>query len=232
MPKDYLPASDGRLLSWSANLSHLVGLSPGEYGISSVVAAELAAKQASFAEARARAFDPETRGLSTVFRKNTLRKELVAMMREVVRAIQGVIGLSDQKKLHLGITVRKTGRSVTSVPDAPPSVQLLRVDGRRVNVRIDDAATTRRARPASARGAAIFSYAGSSPPAALRDWTFEHNTIDRNATVTFPTHLPPGTKVWITVRWLSANLQPGPSCTPLETNLGCGHVLPASRLAA
>lgn len=232
MPKDYIPASDGRLVSWSATLAERVGLSPDEYGVSSLVAAELAAKQAVFAAAYAIAVAPETRGGSTVFRKNTARTELIAIARDVVRAAQGVIGLGDQKKYALGITVRKAHRSPTPAIETMPGVRLRSIDGRIMSLQIRDSVSGRRARPAFACGAAIFSHAGPNPSPDIGNWKFEQNTIHPNVTIVFPSALPPGTTVWIAVRWLNANLQPGPACVPLQATIGYGTVLPTLSLAA
>lgn len=90
----------------------------------------------------------------------------------------------------------------------------------RITVRIHNADTTKRGKPAGCAGASVYSWTGETPPADINDWRFEGNTTRVKFTVDFVGNVTPFAKVWLTTAWFSPRQQVGPACTPVSTNLG------------
>src|SRR4051794_2282711 len=114
---DFIPSSDADLLAFGANFSTLITANPTSYGLSAPIATTLAAKQAAYAAALEAATNPSTRGGSTILAKDEARSDLVAYCREVARAVQGTMTVTNQQRYDLGLTVREA--EPTPIP--PPA---------------------------------------------------------------------------------------------------------------
>ncbi|MEM1098655.1 MAG: hypothetical protein AAGH92_07695 [Planctomycetota bacterium] len=76
-------------------------------------------------------------------------------------------------------------------------------------------------------------YVGTTPPAAVKDWTFQGISHQYKNTLTFPADVPAGSQVFLTACWINGKGQPGDACYPFGFNLPGGGVSGESlRLAA
>ena len=123
MRRDNVPAKDNLLASFATNISTRLTATPTAFGCTSGMATQLSGLLATFVTKLAAAQNPETKGRSTIFAKNTAKTALVAYLRLVIRQIQGTGTVSDQQRLDLGINVRKT----PSPPGNPGTANRLKV---------------------------------------------------------------------------------------------------------
>ena len=127
-------------------------------------------------------------------------------------------GLSKGQLLSLGMTVPKIP-TPGHVPTEHATVNVLAVTGTDVLVKITETGTTRRARPASTNGAAVYTFIGEDAPIDVKKWEFARNvTKPAQAWVQFPPTTPPGSKVWIIAAWYNQHGQ-GPLSVPATTFL-------------
>jgi hypothetical protein len=228
MTSDYLPSADADLLAWSANFSAKITATPTAYGLTAALATALAAKQTAYDTALAAATNPQTRGGSTVLAKDQARAELVQYCRQLARAIQGTLAVTDQQRYDLGLTVRGVVPTPIPAPASAPAIMLASVIGRTVSLRlIDPANPTRRGKPDYVDGAAVFSFVGAEAPTDLTDWKFEGNTTRTLMDVVFPTTVAPGTKVWLAAYWFNPRAQRGPACAPVACYVQYGGAMAA-----
>jgi hypothetical protein len=122
MPTDYIPFSDAGCMAWLDNNSAMISASPATYGIQTTDAADYATLVAAFDAALAAATAGSTRGPSTVNAKNVARVNAVTRARQLAAIIQNNPGVTQQQKIDLGYTVRKTTK--TPIP-APATVPIL-----------------------------------------------------------------------------------------------------------
>src|SRR3954471_21610221 len=108
MTTDFIPRSDQDLEAWATNFSSLITAGPTAYGLTAAIATTLAGKVAVYSAALAAATNPATRGGATVLAKRTARGDLVAYCRQLARAIQGNLTVTDAQRYALGLTVRDT----------------------------------------------------------------------------------------------------------------------------
>jgi hypothetical protein len=223
MRVDYIPRNDAGLLAWSGQLSTKVSATPTAFGLSAPLATSLATKQAAYATALAASTNPATRGKSTIFAKDTARRDLVAFVRVVARQIQGTSTVTDQQRVDLGLPVRKVVPTPVPPPAISPGIRVRSVNGRVVRLQVFDPANpTRRARPAGVRGATVLSYVGAVPPENPADWRFEGSISKNLFDVAFPVSVAPGAKVFFTAFYFNPRSESGPACEAVSTHLQFG----------
>jgi hypothetical protein len=223
MPRDFFPRREADVLNFSRNFKERIALDPLQYGLSPEQSDQYGAQQEAFAALFALANANTTRTPSIIIAKSTALAELEAETRKLSRIVRACPSVTSQMRLDLGLSVSDGGKGTpTQAPDAPPRLRVLSVLGRTVEVRLLDADTTRRGKPAHVLGAALFVADGDQPPANLTDWTFKGNTTRTTAKLNFDPSLPPGTKVWLTAYWFSPRAANGPACQPVYTHLQYG----------
>lgn len=221
MPKDYIPATDNGLQMWTANLARQCVADPQAYGLTQPIAEAYSALQADFAVKLFAATRAETRGLATVAQKNDVRKRLVAETRTLVRCLQGSLVMTDEKRRTLDLPIRKT--TSTPVPASPPLLRIVNVVQRTVTLQLRDADASGRARPKCARGAAIFTFVGRTPPLDPRLWTHHAQTVETTTAITFPMSVESFSDVWISAAWVNTTAKLGPGCQAVPATLGGGY---------
>ncbi len=223
--KDYLPASDAGLLSWSANFSSKIATGFASFGLTSANATAYAAKQVAFASALTASTDPLTRGPNTVLLKNQCKAALVQISRQMAMQVTGTMTVTNAQRQSLNLTVRAQPQPIPP-PGVAPALDIVSITGRTVRVRLHDADDASRRRPAGVTGCSVFSYVGATPPADTDPWKFEGSTTSVNFDVQFPMSVAPGTQVWVTAFWTNSKRQGGPACTPIGCNVGGGGAAP------
>lgn len=218
--RDYLPRTDGGLLSFSSNFSTKLSAEPEAFGQTIAVATLLATKQSLFATRLTAAVDPTTRGSHTRLLKNEARLDLVAYLRQVAQAITRTLTVTDAQRDALGLPIVDREPSPRHAPALAPLIEVMSVIGTLVKLRLRDAqAPDSRAKPPSAEGATVFSYCGETPPPANDPgWRWEGQTSRTITEVQFPATVP-SQKVWVTAVWYTERGRISPATVPVATVL-------------
>lgn len=224
----YLPTSDNGLLDWALNFATLIVASPTTYGLEAEQAGGYQAQAQFFESALQAAIEPSTRTPVTVQAKNDAKTQLVELSRGLAMIVTNHPGVTNEQRVALGLTVRDREPSPVPPPSGSPDIDVLLVTGRTVTVRLHDASTPGRRKPANVAGAAVFSFVGETAPADPAVWTFQGNTTRTRFDVSFPADVPAGAKVWITAFWFNRRMQSGPGTPPVSTNLQYGGMAQAA----
>jgi hypothetical protein len=222
MAKSYLPTTDAGLLNWGQNFSDLVVATPADFGLTVPQATGFQELFNLYQAAYSIAITPSTRTSSAIAAKNAARTKLKDDARLLVSIIQGQKTVTDQQKIDLGITVRDTEPTPVPPPVDPPEMDIMKVTGRTVQIRLHNDNVLQRKKPVGVKGAAVFSWVGDTPPDNLDDWRFEGNTTKTLIDIDFPMTVPAGSKVWLTAFWFNTKAQSGPPCEPDTTYLAGG----------
>ncbi len=113
--------------------------------------------------------DPETRGRKAIWRKNETKKEVIRLTRKYAKQIGGLVDVSDELKLDLGLNVSTGERRSIPRPTMAPLVKVRLGEGRRIIVELLQS-KTRRAKPADVAGATIFTHLGPVAPDSITEW--------------------------------------------------------------
>jgi len=205
-------------------MRRLLNIDSMRYGVNPTVAAGFSGKQVEFGVALQNSSDPLTRGKRTVFLKNEAKKQLVKLTRELARQINNTLSVTDQQRQELGLTIRKVEPTPVPVPSGKPKIEVIKIDGHRVTLRLSDVEKPKSlAKPAGTAGASVFSFVGVSPPGDFQNWTFESNvTRPSETTLSFDQSLALGTQVWFTAFWYNPRGQSGPATNPVSTLIQFG----------
>lgn len=224
MPKGFLPNPDAALLAWSVNFSRLISADPAAYGISPARAAAYAVLNDAYATALA-ANDPAVRSRVSVANKNAARELLKKEARALARVVYGAAWVTGAQRIALGLNVRRA-YTRAAPPATPPAISVLAVTGWTVHAKVYDPASDRR-KPPGVIGAILFTYVGETPPRDIKQWRYHSQTGQSRVDVTFPTNVPPGTKVWLSAVWFNNRKQMGPACAPVPLTLTGGGTVSA-----
>ena len=211
------------MLAWSLNFSTLISAAPIPVGLTAAQATAYAGLHALFSTAMA-GVDPGVRTSASVAAKNSARNNLKISARLLAKLVEGTATVSNAQKITLGLNVRAVP-TPSPIPPTAPALEVISASGVTVKIRLHDSASgSRRGKPVSVSGASVFSFTGALAPADIGAWKFEGNTGRTRLTLTFPTSLAAGTKVWFAAFWFNGSKQSGPLCAPVGTNLPGGSV--------
>ncbi|MBB6428980.1 hypothetical protein [Algisphaera agarilytica] len=222
MSKPYLPARESELVTWTQGFASLIEANPTTYGLTADQATGYGALRAVFITAYDTANEQTTRSPANIEAKNTLKRQLIAETRKLVRIIQASPAINNDKRAALGITVPDTDPTPVPPPEDAPQLDIVSVEGRTVKLRLRNAATGKRKKPEGVATATVLSYVGEDIPADIRDWSFEGNDTRLDTEVEFGDEFTPATKVWLTAFWSNRRGESGPACAPISTHLGFG----------
>jgi hypothetical protein len=221
MAKDFLPRGDGQLVQWARNFSYLINLAPEDYQLTEEQAADFALLYEQFSEDYARAIDPSTRTASAVQRKNTSRARLKKSARVLARHIQSRIETSDAQRANLRLSIRGPGSPIPK-PAETPLLEIIAVDGYRLVGQLRMRNSGRSGKDVGIQCALVYTFVGDEPSNNLRDWKMSLYTSRNRFTLNFPTHLAPGTRVWICAQWGNPRAMFGPACSGISVLVGGG----------
>jgi hypothetical protein len=164
------------------------------------------------------------RSKALVQAKDDAKAELLAYNRELYQFVQASTTVTNENKVLIGVTVRKTEPTPVPPPALSPLVSVLTVTGRTVRYSLRDRAIEgSRRKPANAEGALILSYVGENPPASSSsDWKIEGQTGKNIFLIQFPDDVAPGTKCWAVALWYNRRGEYSPACDPISTYLAIG----------
>lgn len=204
-------------MEWSASFASGISIDPESLGLDAAMSASYSATHDQFAQELRAAIAPSTRGPSACAAKDQARRDLEAEARRLARIIQAHPGVTDQQRYDLGLTIRDESLTHVRTPRTAPDVEIKANQPRRVRIRLGNGVErARRGRPPGTAGAMIFSYVGDEPSSNADDWQFRHLTTRTLTTVRLPASIPAGAKLWLSARWLSTRLEPGPAAAPVS----------------
>jgi hypothetical protein len=213
--RDYLPAKDAELQAWATNFSARLTATPVAFGLVAADAAGVAALVTGFNSTLAGAKGPNTRTPVAVALKDTTRRQLVVMIRSLVRRIQATANVTASQKAELGITMRDEVMTPVPAPTTAPLVNLMDMLPRMHRIRLADAATpNKRARPDGVAGAEVYVFVGATPPADLKDWQFKGLATRSEFEVAYEAD-DVGKQASIVARWVNRKGNRGPASAPI-----------------
>lgn len=219
---DFLPASDGPLVTWGTRFSEQVSATPAAFNVLPAQATALADLLETYAAAVAVAADPRTRTSATISERNAARAPFKSYARELARIINAFPATTNAVRLQLGLTPRKETISPSQVPDEPPMLEVIGAIGRILKCRLHMKDSTRRGKLPTAAGATVFSFVGSAPPADISLWKFEGSITRCDFNLEFAPTVPAGSQVWLCAFWYSTRAISGPACQPISAYLAGG----------
>jgi len=219
-----IPLKDSALAAWSTNFDTRITATPTVFGLVAAQATAYGVLHDAFIAAYNAASVIGARSKSLVTAKATAKAALMPYARELYGFVQASLTVTDADKDLLGVTVKNTDPAPIPAPIVSPDIDFISVLGRVAKIRIHDAASSNRRKPAGVKGATVFSYVGTTPPEDIRAWKFEGSTTKDVIDVSFPDSVAPGALVWLTAFWFNNRSLSGPACNPVSTHLQFGGV--------
>ena len=216
--KDFRSMRQGDLRDWFVNFRDTINAgTPDGYGLSIEEAAAFTAAANGYIDAYAVATTPATRTTLTIEAKNTAKQAAVEQARKTVAICQTYVGMTNEKRDALRITIRDTSPSPIGPPTTSPVLTVDSVQGRVLNLRLREENSTRRGKPAGVRGAWLYVQVGGETPTEMSQMTFEGATTRTDPQIVMDADVVAGTKVYVSACWVSPTDQPGPACMPVAT---------------
>jgi hypothetical protein len=225
-----IPTKDTLLVAWGANFDEKATPSPVTYGLTAAQATAFHTLYQAFLTAFndvAEAREAGTRSKPLTTTKDTAKRSLLTTARELYGFIQDNSTVSAANKEAIGVNPRNRLPSPIPPPDAAPDIDVIAASGNTVKLRLHEAGSTRRGKPAGVIGANVFSFVGETAPSEESEWTFQGGTGKTNFDVEFPPGTAPGARVWFTARWFNQRKESGPAATPVGTNIPGGGAMAA-----
>lgn len=120
----YFPRTKPDKADWIANFSSKLTADPARYGQTAGVATAVAAVALTLATAYAVSIDPATRTSPTVAAANAAFAAAEAEIRPIATEISASLGVTDEAKLDIGVTLRSTNRTPRVAPATAPALVL------------------------------------------------------------------------------------------------------------
>lgn len=228
---DFLPSKDSELIVWSSNYSARINATPLAFGLSVPAAAGYQALHLDFETKLATASEPITRTRGTISAKDDARKLLKAEARELARIINAYPPITNQQRIDLGLTPRKSEATPINPPTEQPVLTVAGAVGRILKIKLGSADTSRRGKPDGVAGCSLFSHVGSQPPADVSLFKFEGSTTRTSFDLEVPASVPAGSQIWLTAFWFSPTSQSGPACQPVSAYVAGGVVTQQAQAA-
>ena len=230
MPRDFFPRRLADVLSWARNFAATIQSDPERYSLSPEQSAQYALKLEAFATLYQAAHDPTTRTRGVISARNDALAALEAETRLLARIVRAAPAVTRAMRIDLGLSTSDGGGkgAPTQAPDHAPNIAAAAIIGRTVSLRLRDASSLRKGRPAGVAGALIYTHVGEQPPADLREWRSNGVTTRTTAEITFEATVPAGAKVWVSACWFSPRGLSGPAAMPASVHLQDGASAPAS----
>lgn len=216
------PKSQPQFVMWLDNLARKLALDPGAYGATEAQSARVSAANAALQSAYAIAVQPATRTQSAVAGKDFALAVARREAKNIADIVRASPTITPSELAELGIPPRAT-RTRSEPPAEMVRLGIVSTGPHSVRVRLYDGLSLR-PKCDGAIGCVLMSYVGETPPAKLSAWSLAGLTSKSTFEVEFPSDLPPGSKVWITARFVNRKLQQGPPAEPPVQLRLAGHL--------
>jgi len=224
--RDYLPQTDNDFRAWAQNLqTRLVaegGVGGDAWGVSAQQISDYTAAYQAYDAAWIAANQTDTRTKTTITTKNDTRDALRELSRYYVQNILQVNpAMTDTIRTQLQITIRDADPTNIDPPATAPIVNIAKVFGSQITVDLRDSLNSEsRAKPDGVAGATILYFVGDNAPTGGEQWIVAGLATRTAHTVTLPSTIAAGTKVWMSAQWFNPKTETGPAATPVSTNIG------------
>lgn len=141
MGSSYIPAEDGKCLTWLQTFANGIQQDPGLYMQSTADANAIRQAVDAFAAAYADAMDPAQRSPTRVADKDDARNEAVQLCRQVAVLIKYNAGISDSDKIAIGIRPVNPSRQPIHVGNTSPLLNVIGATPGAQTVRYADSMT-------------------------------------------------------------------------------------------
>jgi hypothetical protein len=214
----FLPKREIDLLNWSTCFRDAIVLSPTDFGLNPLQAADYSAAHDAFQDLYDLASSPSTRTSSIIQAKNDAEKALRAEARTLAAIVRAAPGVTSQQRVDLGLSVRNPGGSSPRLhqPSTRPIVTIINSNSRPVLLRIFDSTILGRGKPKGYSDAVVIMHVGDTPPLDHLLWTFCGSTSRGIMKLNVPGNVPGGAKVWVAACWRNPRGELGPASEPLS----------------
>lgn len=222
MGRSFLPVGDEALAAFALNFSTLLTANYASYGIDQTVATTYAQNYDTYIAALALAKQPSTRGNATVLGKNNTKIALTALTRQIARTIGNNMNVTDAQRQSLGLVIRRAKPTPIPAPTNQPTMNIVSVSVRTVNLKIHNGSARKRGKAAGAIGAKVYSFIGDGYPSDPTTWAYQGDATKSKFAITFSDSVAGGSQVWMCCAWYNRKGQTGPISVPISTNLQGG----------
>jgi hypothetical protein len=162
MPRTYIPNPDAEFGPWLLNLAVLATASPATYGLTAPQAVVITAQSDLWIPAYTAATDPSTRTPASIANKDAVRAAATATVRPLCVSVSLNPAVTDEDKVALGVTVRKTTPTPVPPPSTRPGLNILGNTPGVVNVSyVDVDLPVGKSKPPGATGIQIWQTVGT-----------------------------------------------------------------------
>ena len=176
MASPWPPARDVDLQAAARVFAEKIEADPESFGIDPESAALLLAASEEFSALLAIARAPGSGTRTSVAAKNMSRRELLKIMRDTGRRVRAHPGTTAQQLRELGMVVPDAIKTPIAAPAAVAAIHITKIDRLAHEIRIGEAASTRRKLPGDCVGYMVLCAVhprGEKPPLDQRDWRCE-----------------------------------------------------------
>jgi hypothetical protein len=226
MPRNFYYGKDADIVAGSANFASLIATGFASYGLTTGQATAFGTLNTALQSAYSAAVNPSTRTPVTVEAKTLAIEAMRANAILLAKIVYATPTVNDSQLVALGLLPRSS-RTPVPPPAIAPDIDIVSVSGNTVKIRLHEAGSMRRGKPAGVDGASVFSFVGATAPDQESEWNFEGVTTKTVVNIVFPAATAPGAKVWFTAFWFNERKQNGPAAAPVGTNIPGGAAMAA-----
>ena len=164
MSNDYIPAPDADADSWFTNFAVVVAADPTAVGLELADSTTISAATDEFTDKLTLATDPATRTPVAVAAKDEARRVAETTVRPFAQLINANPAVTDQQRVSLGLTVRKTTPTPTPPPASAPVIEFRASQFGYAKLGYTDSANPDgKAKPAGSIGVQVFADDSETP---------------------------------------------------------------------
>jgi hypothetical protein len=131
--------------------------------------------------------------------------------------------VTDAQLVSLGLQPRRPRRAVAGAVNVP-TVEVARVVGRVVTLRVHARLTEGTRLAAGAAAAIVWSYVGEEPPADPVQYRMEGYAPRGTYQIVFPDDVPSGATAFVSAQWVSRRGKRGAACVPVRVTIQGGPI--------
>lgn len=226
MPKPFYNSTEAELASGAQNVVDIVTPAVATYGVTAGQMTTYASLTTSYASLLELATEPATRTSVSIENKNVAKKLLRDASVNLKNIFTSMSTVTNAMLLALRMNPRVVRQPRPVWPYAP-TIDVLKVTNRLVDIHVHDSTSEGRGRPFGVTAINVYSYVGPTAPTDVREYHFEGASSRAKAQILFPDSVPSGATVWLSAQWVSARGQLSPGSTPISFTLQ-GGALPAA----
>lgn len=223
----YIPSTDAAKLAWLTNFATLISANPGAYGLLAGDAVAIQNARDAYNAAYTVAVEPSTRTAPAVAQKDADRNFAIALCRAYAQQIEANLGVTDQQKLDLGLTVKDQTPTPINPPATVPLLTIIGATSGQFTVRYaDQNSPASRGKPFGTVGMQLFVAIDDTVVNDPNDAAYYGTLTKQPVAVTFDP-MDEGRTATLFGRWINAKGEPGPWSLPVHGTVFFGGPPPA-----